>query len=278
MATFQYGGLIEQVATTATAGATTTLVVTSKQVQVFTGTLAQTIALPATNAYNEPGAKFEIHNLSTGVLTIQDSAAGTIALLQSNMTMVFKVTTPTGSPGTWVGMSGSGTATLPIAGGGTGQITAIAGFNALSPITSTGDLILGNGANSATRLPIGSNNFVLTSNGTTASWQPSVTGAGVGDLSEGFVSLSGNTTLTVSNDGQAIEVDTTAGAFTVTMPAVPISGDKFHFKDIGGQMSVNQLTINGNGKNIEGLSSSYIVYANNWDRVLFYDGTAYWLM
>jgi hypothetical protein len=63
----------------------------------------------------------------------------------------------------------SGTA-LPIANGGTGQTTASAAFNALSPVTSTGDLIIGNGTNSATRLAIGTNNYVLTSNGTTATW------------------------------------------------------------------------------------------------------------
>jgi len=60
--------------------------------------------------------------------------------------------------------------TLPIAAGGTGQTTASAAFNALSPITTTGDLIIGNGTNSATRLAIGANNYVLTSNGTTATW------------------------------------------------------------------------------------------------------------
>ena len=62
------------------------------------------------------------------------------------------------------------TGTLPIANGGTGQTTASAAFNALSPVTSTGDLIIGNGASSSTRLPIGANNYVLTSNGTTAVW------------------------------------------------------------------------------------------------------------
>jgi hypothetical protein len=61
-------------------------------------------------------------------------------------------------------------AAVTIAQGGTGQTTQASAFNALSPITSTGDLILGNGANSATRLAIGANGYVLTSNGTTASW------------------------------------------------------------------------------------------------------------
>jgi len=50
-----------------------------------------------------------------------------------------------------------------------------------SPITSTGDLIVGNGVNSATRLPIGSNGYVLTSNGTTATWLAS-TGSGANVL------------------------------------------------------------------------------------------------
>jgi hypothetical protein len=62
------------------------------------------------------------------------------------------------------------TGTLPIANGGTGQTTAGAAFNALSPITTTGDLILGNGTNSATRLPIGTNGYVLTVSGGTAVW------------------------------------------------------------------------------------------------------------
>jgi hypothetical protein len=62
------------------------------------------------------------------------------------------------------------TGTLPIASGGTGQTTASAAFNALSPITSTGDLILGTGTNTAGRLGIGSNGQILISDGTTATW------------------------------------------------------------------------------------------------------------
>jgi len=85
-----------------------------------------------------------------------------------------------GSPVTTSGtlaLTYSGTA-LPVANGGTGQTTASAAFNALSPITSTGDLIIGNGTNSATRLAIGTNGYVLTSNGTTATWSASSGGGG----------------------------------------------------------------------------------------------------
>jgi hypothetical protein len=87
---------------------------------------------------------------------------------------------------------------LPIANGGTGQTTASAAFNALSPITSTGDLIIGNGSNSATRLAIGTTaGYVLTTNGTTASWQPSTGGvASVGATLP--VASSGGATPTIS--------------------------------------------------------------------------------
>lgn len=76
------------------------------------------------------------------------------------------------------------TGTLPIASGGTGQTTASAAFNALSPITTAGDLIIGDGTNSATRLAIGANGYLLTSNGTTAVWTAAPTsmvypGAGI---------------------------------------------------------------------------------------------------
>ena len=70
---------------------------------------------------------------------------------------------------------------LPVSSGGTGASTASGSFNAISPITTTGDLIVGNGVNSATRLGIGTNNYVLTSNGTTAVWAATVSGA------EGYV-------------------------------------------------------------------------------------------
>ena len=70
------------------------------------------------------------------------------------------------------GTAANVTGTVAISNGGTGQTTASAAFNALSPITATGDLILGNGVNSATKLSIGTNKYVLTAGATTASWQP----------------------------------------------------------------------------------------------------------
>jgi hypothetical protein len=102
------------------------------------------------------------------------------------------------------------TGTLPIASGGTGQTTASAAFNALSPITTTGDLIIGNGTNSATRLAIGTNGYILTSNGTTASWTAvsssavttfsgGTTGLTPASATAGAITLAG--TLAIANGG-----------------------------------------------------------------------------
>jgi len=119
---------------------------------------------------------------SSGSVTSVDVSGGTTGL------------TTSGGP---VTTSGTITiaGTLAIASGGSGQTTASAAFNALSPITTTGDLILGTGVNTASRLGIGSNGYLLTSNGTTASWAAAPAG-GVTSVAQtftgGIVSVAGS--------------------------------------------------------------------------------------
>ena len=103
---------------------------------------------------------------------------------------------PITSSGT-LAISYSGTA-LPIANGGTGETTASAAFNALSPVTTTGDLIIGNGTNSATRLAIGANTYVLTSNGTTATWAAGGGGGSSAYTRTTFTATAGQTAFTVT--------------------------------------------------------------------------------
>lgn len=99
---------------------------------------------------------------------------------------------------------------VAITNGGTGQTTASAAFNALSPITTTGDLILGNGTNSATRLGIGTNGQVLTSNGTTASWQSISGGAGsISKTSSG--SITAGSGVIINADGTVSQPTFTSG-------------------------------------------------------------------
>lgn len=62
--------------------------------------------------------------------------------------------------------------TVSVAGGGTGQITAAAAFNALSPITTTGDIIYSPSGATSQRLAIGSTGNVLTVSGGVPAWSP----------------------------------------------------------------------------------------------------------
>ena len=61
--------------------------------------------------------------------------------------------------------------TVPIAGGGTGQTTQAAGFNALSPMTTAGDIIYGGTDGAGARLAAGTSHTVFTG-GTIPSWSP----------------------------------------------------------------------------------------------------------
>lgn len=60
------------------------------------------------------------------------------------------ICTTAGTPGTWT--AAGPTIPVTIAQGGTGQTTAAAAFNALSPMTTTGDIEYESGANTASRL------------------------------------------------------------------------------------------------------------------------------
>ena len=127
------------------------------------------------------------------------------------------------------------TGTLSLANGGTGQTTATAAFNALSPITTAGDLIIGNGANSAIRLGIGTNGYVLTSNGTTASWvAPSSTVSSFSAGTTGFTPSSGTTgavtlagTLNVANGGTGVTVSSGASSVVLRDASQNVTANNF---------------------------------------------------
>jgi hypothetical protein len=120
-----------------------------------------------------------ITGLGTGVATfLQTPTSANLAAAVSNETgsgaLVF-ATSPTlvtpalGTPASGVMTNVTGlplstgvTGTLPILNGGTGQTTASAAFNGLSPITAVGDLIYGSGVNTSSRLVIGTSGQILT--------------------------------------------------------------------------------------------------------------------
>jgi len=137
-----------------------------------------------------------------------DYSAGTSAL----STGILKSTTTTGALSIAVaadfptlnqnttGTAANVTGTVAIANGGTGQTTAAAAFNALNPMTTTGDIIYESSAATAARLAIGSTGQVLTVAGGVPTWATgggASTPAAVSDqanTSTGYFAVSKGTT------------------------------------------------------------------------------------
>ncbi len=92
--------VVSSLATTATAAGTTTLTAASAQVQYFTGSSTQTVALPAGNTLST-GHQFYIYNASSGAVTVQNSAGSTQFVLAGGTTGLFTLAAAS-SPGTWL--------------------------------------------------------------------------------------------------------------------------------------------------------------------------------
>ena len=80
--------------------------------------------------------------------------------------------------------------------------------------------------------------------------------------------LTSNTTVTA---GSVILASSDGGAFTVTLPASPASGDKVEVIRRGS----NNVTIGRNGSTIEGSASDWVIEQDRLEVVFEYDGTTW---
>ena len=101
---------------------------------------------------NALASKFKIGDLAS---------EAEIATVSHTQTLTNKTISGSSNTITNVSLSTGVTGTLPIANGGTGQTTQTAAFDALSPLTTKGDLLVNNGTNDI-RLSVGTNTHVLT--------------------------------------------------------------------------------------------------------------------
>lgn len=74
---------------------------------------------------------------------------------------------------------------------------------------------------------------------------------------------------------EGVLADTSAGAFTVTLPATPIAGAQVVVSDSGNFWGTNNLTINRNGSTISGLAENLICNVSGLSVNLIYDGTTW---
>lgn len=92
--------------------------------------------------------------------------------------------------------------------------------------------------------------------------------------SPGFELVGGLTITSASTlgygSGRLIQLDASGGAFTLTLPPTPYTGMTFYLSEIAG--SVNLVTVDGNGRNINGNPTMLMngAYRQRWAR---YNGT-----
>jgi len=206
----------------------------------YNGSSAVTIALAASgvtaatygSASNVPVFAVDTYGRVTSVTnTAIAIAAGAVSGLAAsattdttNATNITSGTLPTARlSGSYTGITGVGTlaagtwngTAIGVAYGGTGQTTASAAFNALSPLTTLGDIIYGGAVGAGTRLGIGTAGQVLTVNsGATAPQWSTLSGVAVttfnagttgftpSSATSGAITLAG--TLITSNGGTGL--------------------------------------------------------------------------
>jgi hypothetical protein len=151
-------------------------------------------------------------------------------------------TVPTWNQNT-TGTASNVTGIVAIANGGTGQITQTAAFDALSPNTTKGDLIVYDGTDNV-RFPVGTNTYVLTADSTTATgvkWAASA--------SSGVTSVTG--TAPISSSGGTTPAISISQATTSTNGYLSSTDwNTFNNKGSGTVTSVSALTLGTTGTDL----------------------------
>lgn len=167
-----------------------------------------------------------------------------------------------------------GTNPLPIANGGTGQTSASAAFNALSPLTTSGDMLYGGASGAGTRLAIGTPGFILASLNGIPTWVASTTISNISAFKQASNyattgALPANTYLS----GVLTEVGT--GALTVD-GASPSIGQRILVKNEATQTNNGIYTVTATGSGIAAYVLTRATDFNTSDEI--YPGVATYIL
>jgi len=180
--------------TTATAAGTTTLTASSTLLQFFTGSTTQTVVLPVVSTLST-GQRYEIHNNSSGAITVNSSGGNLVATVPAGVTTVCTCILITGTTAaSWDADIQGFTSTLPVAQGGTGAATL------------TG-VIKGNGTSAITAATAGTD-YVAPATATSFTAKQTFTGA-TGSLASAFINATETSTISATAATGTINYDVT---------------------------------------------------------------------
>jgi hypothetical protein len=201
----------------------------------FAGTVATATSTPAiTLSTTITGI---LQGNGTAISAATTTGSGSVVLATSPTLVTPVLGTPTSlvlTNATGLPLTTGVTGTLPIANGGTGQTSANAAFDALSPMTTAGDLIYENSTPTAARLGIGTTGQVLTVVGGLPAWANSA-------VTPGEITLTDNHILVGNASNVATDVAMSGDATIVASGALTLNTVN---SNIGTFASV---TVNGKG-------------------------------
>jgi hypothetical protein len=210
------------------------------------------ITYPAEKSVYQDGA-----TIAAGSAVLPIANGGTNATTAANALTslgAYPATNPSGYLST-VDLTTNVTGTLPVANGGTGASTLTANR-----------VLLGNGTSPLQTVAPGAIGNILTSDGTT--WT-SATAA------SGGINYTVKTSAYTAVDKDGILANTTAGAFTITLPVSPTTGDQVVIADAADTWATNNLTVGRNGSTIEGLAEDLICNITGVSVQLIYSGATW---
>jgi hypothetical protein len=143
------------------------------------------------------------------------------------------------------------------------------GLDKMAPLTR-GSIIYGNAIGNPAALTVGTSGQYLTSDGTDASWGAVVAGTSWQAVQTGaFTAVAGN----------GYPINTTASAFTMTLPASPSVGDWVEIVDYAATFDTNGLTVDPGASNLEGSTTDQVIQEERAGLKLVYvDATQGWLV
>lgn len=169
------------------------------------------------------------------------SGTGTVNGISLSGTVTSSGSLTLGGTLTGVNLTSQVTGTLPIANGGTGQTTALAAFDALAPTNAKGDLIVYDGTDNV-RLPVGTNNYVLTADSTQATgvkWALA-TGSGATITNDTATSTNLYPTFAAATSGALSDIYTSNAKYLYKPSTGELTSEHFV---AGNGIFVNSLTI-----------------------------------